>query len=53
MHAAQEIFDTCCQADANKLIIALVSGGGSALLCLPIDGITIQEKRQVVIYILY
>lgn len=31
----------------DDLVIALMSGGGSALLALPADGITIEEKRVV------
>lgn len=32
---------------ADDLVICLVSGGGSALLSLPLDGITKEEKRQI------
>jgi glycerate 2-kinase len=32
---------------ADDLVIALISGGGSSLLCLPADGITVEEKRAV------
>ena len=45
--AAQEILELCQRAGKEDLVIALVSGGGSALLSLPVDGITIQEKREV------
>ncbi len=31
----------------DDLVIALMSGGGSALLCLPADGITLEDKRAV------
>ncbi len=30
---------------ADDLVIALISGGGSSLLALPADGITVEEKR--------
>jgi glycerate 2-kinase len=33
-------------ADEHTLIINLISGGGSALLCLPADGISLEEKRE-------
>jgi hydroxypyruvate reductase len=33
-------------ADVNTLIINLISGGGSSLLCLPADGISLEDKRQ-------
>jgi glycerate 2-kinase len=32
---------------ADDLVIALISGGGSSLLCLPADWITVEEKRAV------
>ena len=31
-------------ADSNDCVIALISGGGSALLCSPMKGITLSEK---------
>ncbi len=31
----------------DDLVIALISGGGSALLSLPAEGITVEEKRAV------
>lgn len=35
-----------CAADDSTLIINLISGGGSSLLCLPADGISLDDKRQ-------
>lgn len=32
---------------ADDLVISLISGGGSALLCLPPEGITLREKQRV------
>lgn len=32
---------------ADDLVISLISGGGSALLCLPSEGITLREKQRV------
>lgn len=32
---------------ADDLVLALISGGGSALLALPFDGITLAEKQQM------
>ncbi|MBN1382589.1 MAG: glycerate kinase [Deltaproteobacteria bacterium] len=34
------------EADENTLIIHLVSGGGSALFCLPADGISFEDKKE-------
>jgi hydroxypyruvate reductase len=36
----------------EDLVIFLLSGGGSALLPLPVDGITLPEKQQVTQYLL-
>jgi hydroxypyruvate reductase/glycerate 2-kinase len=35
------------QAPENALIICLVSGGGSALLCAPVDGVPLDDKVQI------
>ncbi|MEM7527166.1 MAG: glycerate kinase [Pseudomonadota bacterium] len=32
---------------ADDLVIALISGGGSALLTLPVEGVTLEEKQAV------
>jgi glycerate 2-kinase len=32
---------------ADDLVVALISGGGSALLCLPVDGVSVEDKRAV------
>jgi glycerate 2-kinase len=34
------------EADEHTLIINLISGGGSSLFCLPVDGISLEDKRQ-------
>ncbi len=34
------------KADRQTLVINLISGGGSSLLCMPSSGITLQDKRQ-------
>ncbi|MEJ7137536.1 glycerate kinase type-2 family protein [Amphibiibacter pelophylacis] len=31
----------------DDLVIALMSGGGSALLCLPVDGLTLADKQRI------
>ncbi len=45
--AAREILDLAERASEEDLLIALVSGGGSALLPCPPLGVTLNEKRQV------
>jgi glycerate-2-kinase len=47
LKAAREIFSVLQTADENDLVINLISGGASALLPLPVDGITLEEKRHV------
>ncbi|GAB5447766.1 glycerate kinase type-2 family protein [Gymnodinialimonas sp.] len=32
---------------ADDFVLALISGGGSALLCAPVEGIALQEKQQL------
>jgi len=43
-HAAQKIAERVKKAQANELVLVLISGGGSALLPYPVDGITLAEK---------
>ncbi len=40
-----ELAKTC---RADEQVIFLVSGGGSALLCQPVDGLTLAEKRDTI-----
>ncbi|SHE23508.1 glycerate kinase type-2 family protein [methanotrophic endosymbiont of Bathymodiolus puteoserpentis (Logatchev)] len=42
--AAQRIAKIAQQAQQGELVLALVSGGGSALIPLPADGISLNEK---------
>jgi hydroxypyruvate reductase len=44
---ALEIMKLVSEAGENDLVIALISGGGSALLPLPIEGITLDDKLAV------
>jgi hydroxypyruvate reductase len=45
--AARRIAEVAREADAATLVVVLVSGGGSALLALPAEGISLDEKREV------
>ena len=45
--AARKIFDRARQLTGDDLLIALVSGGGSALLALPVDTITMADLKAV------
>jgi glycerate 2-kinase len=44
--AANSLLGAVEKAGANELVLALVSGGASALLPLPVAGITLQDKIQ-------
>jgi len=45
--AAQRILDAVSDLTPDDLVIALISGGGSALLTLPAPGITLADKQAV------
>ena len=45
--AAARIFKMVHGLTKDDLVIALISGGGSSLLALPADGITLEDKRAV------
>ena len=44
LKAAKKCADRIRGAQANELILVLISGGGSALIPYPVDAITLQEK---------
>jgi len=46
MDGAQEILSLTKQLQAGDVLIALVSGGGSSLLTLPQEGISIDDMRK-------
>ena len=39
-----EIMEAVCRATKNSLVICLISGGGSSLMALPANGITLNDK---------
>jgi glycerate 2-kinase len=45
--AAGRIFDLVSNLSADDTVLCLISGGGSALLALPLAGITLEEKQAV------
>jgi hydroxypyruvate reductase len=45
--AAQRIRDLVRGLTKDDLVVALISGGGSALLALPLDGLTLDDKQDV------
>jgi hydroxypyruvate reductase len=45
--AARQILDKVAGLTADDLVLVLISGGGSALLALPPDGITLADKQAI------
>ena len=45
--AAERIVELTRGLTADDLVLALVSGGGSALLALPAEGLTLEDKQAV------
>jgi hydroxypyruvate reductase len=46
-HAAERIVGLTQGLGADDLVLCLISGGGSALLSMPAEGITLEEKQAV------
>jgi hydroxypyruvate reductase/glycerate 2-kinase len=47
VRATGEVLKLLKQADKNTFVVFLISGGGSALLCCPYDGISLADKQMV------
>lgn len=47
MHAAQRMLGLVSQLSADDMVLSLISGGGSALLPLPAQGLTLDLKQNV------
>jgi glycerate 2-kinase len=45
--ATRKVIDLLREADESTLVVFLVSGGGSALLTCPSEGISLEEKQTV------
>ncbi len=45
--AAARILELARSAGADDLVLCLISGGGSALLALPAEGVTLEDKQAV------
>jgi glycerate 2-kinase len=45
--AARRMMDMVRGLTENDLVLCLISGGGSALLALPADGITLEQKQAI------
>src|SRR5210317_2237104 len=47
MRGAEEILSLVKDAGERDLVLCLMSGGGSALLVAPADGVTLEDKQEV------
>lgn len=47
VRGVQEIISLLRETDKDDLIVVLISGGGSALLPMPSEGISLEEKQEV------
>ncbi len=47
LKGTEELISAVKSSDENTLIVCLISGGGSALLVSPYEGITLNEKQKV------
>ncbi len=45
--AAQRLLGLLRDLGPDDLVLALISGGGSALLCLPAPGVTLEDKQRL------
>ena len=45
--AAQRMLDSVAGLTADDLVLCLISGGGSALLTLPCEGLTLADKQRI------
>lgn len=46
LEGARVLAQIAKEADERTLIISLVSGGGSSLLCLPAEGLSLEDKKR-------
>ena len=47
LKASERMMSLCQGLSADDLVICLISGGGSALLTLPAEGLTLADKQQI------
>ena len=45
--AAAKILESVSDLSAEDTVACLISGGGSSLLCLPADGVSLEEKQEI------
>lgn len=47
LSAAAALLHSVSDLCANDTVVCLISGGGSALMCLPCDGVSLAEKQAI------
>jgi glycerate 2-kinase len=47
INATDELVQLLATAGPDDLIVGLISGGGSALLCAPVDGLSLLDKQRL------
>lgn len=47
VEGARQILELCERAGPRDLVICLISGGGSALMVAPVDGVSLADKRRL------
>ncbi|MBL8645530.1 MAG: glycerate kinase [Rhodospirillaceae bacterium] len=52
VEAARRILALAAQAQADDLVLCLLSGGASALMCLPAEGVSFADKQAINIALL-
>ena len=52
LEAANRMLDLAMTATRDDRVVFLISGGGSALLCAPIAGVTVEQKQNVTRFLL-
>ncbi len=51
--AAATMLELAASATPDDRVLFMMSGGGSALLCAPIDGISVEQKQDVTRFLLH
>ncbi len=47
MKGARQMIESLKSADQSTLVIALISGGGSALMATPVEGISLEDYKNI------
>jgi len=47
VRGARQMVELLKSADAQTLVIALISGGGSSLMALPVEGVSLQDYKDI------